>query len=131
MAAELCVGGSQLCWNGQQASLTTKVNDMADKFGGQIKKVGDGEFELLQVTMKLTEKERDSFIKSPRPFLTKFLEAHGQKVNGLIVDDESLQVMMRKVDAPTRPVGTLDTVYAHVERPKNYRSRHIVITTLP
>ena len=81
--------------------------------------------------MKITEKVRDSFIKSPRPFLTKFLEAHGQKVNGLIVDDESLQVMMRKVDAPTRPVGTLDTVYAHVERPKNYRSRHIVITTLP
>jgi hypothetical protein len=109
----------------------TTVNHMAKNVGSKIKKTGDGGFELLRVRMKLTEQERDSFIKEPRLFLKKFLEAHGQKVTDLLVDDESLQMMIRKVGAPTHPIGTLETVYAHVERPKKYKSTHILIQTLP
>lgn len=100
------------------------------RYAGKIKRTGQGTFELLRVTMELTEQDIKSFRKNPELFFANFLETQGQEVNEVIAGTEALkEIRNRLAKRLSGPITVLVTVLAHIREPRRLKSKHIIVVT--
>ena len=79
--------------------------------------------EELQVSLSVPESDQQTFQSDPEAYIRKALEAQGQKVNGVLIDNATRASLVK--NASPQP---MEYVVVHVESPKSKSaSRHLVI----
>ena len=103
----------------------------AKKFAGTIEKVDEGAIEILKLHLSLTEADRKAIAANPAQYIKKFLLAQGQVVNGLS-SDEGFQAQLLKDIKKMKGPGAhqVDVIVAHVTKPPEHKSKHIIIRTV-